>query len=98
MKDTDLKHLEIHTWIANKVSMPVGKGSSFPLFKFFIAKNHLAREGPQSESPVNIPALTTIVDGQFKEDRTLYLVPALRYYLDDTNDLRGSRILTLYIL
>ena len=37
----------------------------------FIAKNQLAREGIQSESPVTIPALTTIVDGQFKEDRTV---------------------------
>ena len=77
MKDTDLKHLtlktafllalasgkrrsEIHAWVANKVSNLV------PL-----AKNQLAREGSQSVSPVTIPALTTIVDRQFKEDRTL---------------------------
>ena len=40
---------------------------------------------------VTIPALTTIVDRQFKEDRTLYPVRALRYYLDRTKDLRGSR-------
>ena len=44
-------------------------------------------------SPVTIPALTTIVDRQFKEDRTLCLVQALRYYLDRTKDLRGSRSL-----
>ena len=37
----------------------------------FIAKNQLAREGSQTESLVTIPALTTIVDRQFKEDRTL---------------------------
>ena len=36
---------------------------------------------------MTIPALTTIVDRQFKEDRTL------RYYLDRTKDLRGSRSL-----
>ena len=42
-------------------------------------------------SPVTIPALTTIVDRQFKEDRTLCPVRALRYYLDRTKDLRGSR-------
>ena len=35
-------------------------------------------------SPVTIPALTTIVDRQFKEDRTLCPVQALRYYLDQT--------------
>ena len=49
---------------------------------FFIAKNQLAREGSQSVSPVTIPALTTIVDRRFKEDRTLCPVRALRYYLD----------------
>ena len=59
----------------------------------FIAKNQLAREGSQSVSPVTIPALTTIVDRQFKEDRTLCPVRALRYYLDRTKDLRGSRSL-----
>ena len=56
----------------------------------FIAKNQLAKEGSQSVSPMNIPALTTIVDRQFKEDRTLFPVRALRYYLDQTKDLRGS--------
>ena len=56
----------------------------------FIAKNQLAREGSQSVSPVTIPALTTIVDRQFKEDRTLCPVWTLRYYLDRTKDLRGS--------
>ena len=44
-------------------------------------------------SPVTIPALTTIVDRQFKEYRTLHPVRALRYYLDRTKDLRGSRSL-----
>ena len=44
-------------------------------------------------SPVTIPALTTIIDRQFKEDRALCPVRALRYYLDRTKDLRGSRSL-----
>ena len=44
-------------------------------------------------SPVTIPALTTIVDRQFKEDRTLCPVRTLRYYLDWTKDLRGSQSL-----
>ena len=44
-------------------------------------------------SPVTIPALTTIIDRQFKEYRTLRPVRALRYYLDRTKDLRGSRSL-----
>ena len=109
MKDTDLKHLtlktalllalasgkrrsEIHAWVANKVSN-LGQWEKVALFPSsdFIPKNQLAREGSQSVSPVT--TLTTIVDRQFKEDRTLCLVRALRYYLDRTKDLRGSRSL-----
>ena len=44
-------------------------------------------------SPVTIPALTTIEDRKFKEDLTLCPVWALRCYLDQTKDLRGSRSL-----
>ena len=73
----------------------LGQWEKVALFPFsdFIAKNQLAREGSQSVSPVTIPALTTIVDRQFKEYRTLPPVRALRYYLDRTKDLRGSRSL-----
>ena len=92
---TSCKHLsEIHAWVANKGSN-LGqweKGALFPSSDF-IAKNQLAREGFQSVSPVTIPALTTIVDRQFKEDRTLCPVLALRYYFDQTKDLRGYRSL-----
>ena len=84
---------EIHAWVANKVSN-LGHWEKVALFPSdFIAKNQLAREGSQSVSPVTIPALTTIVDRQFKEDRILCPVRALRYYLDQTKDLRGSRSL-----
>ena len=85
---------KIHAWVANKVSN-LGQWENVALFPSsdFIAKNQLAREGSQSVSPVTIPALTTIVDKQFKEDRTLCPVRALRYYLDRTKDLRGSRSL-----
>ena len=81
---------KIHAWVRNKVSN-LGKWEKVALFPSdFIAKNQLAREGSQSVSPVTIPALTTIVDRQFKEDRTLCPVRALRYYLDRTKELRGS--------
>ena len=82
---------KIHAWVANKVSN-LGqweKVASFPSSDF-IAKNQLASEGSQSVSPVTIPALTTIVDRQFKVDRTLCPGRALRYYLDRTKDLRRS--------
>ena len=77
------RHSEIHAWVANKVSN-LGQWEKVAFFPSsdFIAKNQLAREGSQSVSPVTIPALTTIVDKQFKEDRTLCLVRAQRYYLD----------------
>ena len=85
---------EIHAWVANKVSN-LGQWEKVALFlsSDFIAKHQLAREGSQSVSPVTIPALTTIVDRQFKEDKTLCPVRALRYYLDRTKNLRGSRSL-----
>ena len=74
-------HSEIHAWVANKVSN-LGQREKVALFLFldFISKNQLAREDSQSVSPVTIPALTTIVDTQFKEDRCP--VRALRYHLD----------------
>ena len=85
---------EIHAWVANKVSN-LGQWEKVALFPSsdFIAKNQLAREGSQSVSPVTIPTLTTIVDRQFKEHKTLCPVRALRFYLDRTKDLRGSRSL-----
>ena len=88
------RHSEIHAWVANKVSN-LGQWEKVALFSSsdFIAKKQLAREGSRSVSPVTIPALTTIVDRQFKEDRTLCPVQALRYYLDRTKDLRESRSL-----
>ena len=108
MKDADLKHLTLKTaflasgkrrskisaWVANKVSN-LGQWEKVALFPSsdYIAKSQLAREGSQSVSPVTIPAFTTIVDRQFKEDRTLCPVRALRHYLDRTKDLRGSRSL-----
>ena len=83
---------EIHAWVAHKVSN-LGQWEKVVLFPSsdFIAKNQLAREGSQSVSPMTIPALATIVGRQFKEDRTL--CQGLRYYLDQTKDLRGSRSL-----
>ena len=65
------RHSKMHAWVANKVSN-LGQWEKVALFPSsdFLAKNQLAREGSQSVSPVTIPALTTIVDRQFKEDRT----------------------------
>ena len=109
MNDTDLKHLTLKTafslalasgkcrskiqaWIEVSNLGQWEKVSLFPSSDF-IAKNQLTREGSQSVFLVTIPALTTIVEGQFKEDRTLCRVRALRYYLNQIKDLRGSRSL-----
>ena len=80
---------EIHAWVANKESN-LRQWKRVVLFPSsdFIAKNQLAREGSQSVSPGTIPALT-IVDRQFKEDRTLCPVQALRYYLDQPKTREG---------
>ena len=69
---------EIHAWVANKVSN-LGQWEKVALFPSsdFIAKNQLGRVDSQSVSPVIIPALTTIVDRQFKENRTLCPVRAV---------------------
>ena len=100
MKDTDLKHLtlktafllalasgkrhsEINTLVANKVSN-LGQWEKVAK-RLLHSQNQLAREGSQSVSPVTIPALTSIVDRQFKEDKTLCpmrSLRSLRYYLD----------------
>ena len=66
----------------NKVSN-LGQWEKVTLFPSsdFIAKTQLAREGSQSVSLVTIPAWTTIVGRQFKEDRTLCPVRALRYWI-----------------
>ena len=79
MKDTDLKHLTLntafllalasgkrssktHAWVANKVStLGQGKGSLVPFFRFH------SKTMFSSVSPVTIPALTTIIDRQFKK-------------------------------
>ena len=76
-------HSKIPAWVASKVSH-LGQWEKVALFPSldFITKNHLARKAYQSVSPVTIPALITIVDRQFKEDRTLCLAQALKYYLD----------------
>ena len=88
---SDKRRSKIHAWVASKVSN-LGQWERVALFPSadFIAKNQLARECSQNVSLVTVPALTTIVNRQFKEDRTLCPVRALRYYLDQTKDLRGS--------
>ena len=66
-------------------------GAPIPLYSSIYSQKK--REGSQTVPLQTIPALTTIVDRQFKEDRTLCPVQALMYYLDRTKDLRGFQSL-----
>ena len=57
----------------------------------FLSKNQLAKEGPDSVSPVVIPALAPTLDKSLKSDRSLCPVRALCYYLDRTSDFRQNK-------
>ena len=51
----------------------------------------MACEGPDSVTPVVIPALAPTLGKSIKEDRSICPVRALRYYLDMTKDLRVNK-------
>ena len=51
----------------------------------FLSKNQLSDEGPDSVTPVVIPALAPTLDKSLKADRSLCPVKALCYYLDRTS-------------
>ena len=83
---------EIHAWL-NKNIRHQADWSKVSLYHSpsFLAKNHLAKEGPECVAPVVIPALAPTLDKSLKEDRSLCPVRALRYYLDKTQDLRQGK-------
>ena len=79
---------EIHAWTLDGL-LCLGDWDQIQLSPspFFIAKNQLAKEGPQSILPVVISALKC---GQDSQDTDILLCPvrALQCYLDQT---KGSR-------
>ena len=83
---------EIHAWLNKNIRHQAdwSKVSLYPS-PSFLAKNHLAKEGPECVAPVVIPALAPTLDKALKEDRSLCPVRALRYYLDKTQDLRTGK-------
>ena len=83
---------EIHAWLNKNIRHQAdwSKVSLYPS-PSFLAKNHLAKEGPECVAPVVIPALAPTLDKSLKEDRSLCPVRALRYYLDKTQDLRAGK-------
>ena len=83
---------EIHAWVHKNIrhQSDWSKVSLYPS-PSFLAKNQLAKEGPDSVAPVVIPALGPSLDKSLKGDRSLCPVRALRYYLDRTADLRQNK-------
>ena len=82
---------EIHAWTLDGL-LCLGDWDQIQLSPSpsFIAKNQLAKEGPQSISPVVIPALKCCQDSP-DTDVLLCPVRALQCYLDRTKDSRGGR-------
>ena len=82
---------EIHAWTLDGL-LCLGDWDQIQLSPSpsFIAKNQLAKEGPQSISPVVIPALKCSQDSP-DTDVLLCPVRALQCYLDQTKDSRGGR-------
>ena len=83
---------EIHAWLHKNIrhQSDWSKVSLYPS-PSFLSKNQLAKEGPDSVTPVVIPALAPSLDRSLKGDRSLCPVRALRYYLDRTADLRQNK-------
>ena len=83
---------EIHAWLNKNIRHQADWSKvSLYLSPSFLAKNHLAKEGPECVAPVVIPALAPTLDESLKEDRSLCPVRALRYYLDKSQDLRQDK-------
>ena len=82
---------EIHAWTLDGL-LCLGDWDQIQLSPSpsFIAKNQLAKEGPQSISPVVIPGLKCSQDSP-DTDVLLCPVRALQCYLDRTKDSRGGR-------
>ena len=74
---------EIHAWQNKNIrhQSDLSKMSVYPSPSFF-SKNQLAKEGPDSVTPVVIPALAPTLDKSLKSDRSLCPVRALHYYGD----------------
>ena len=73
-----------------RVSTLTARGSTIRPSPSFIAKNQLAREGPQTIAPVIIPSLKC---DQVSQNTDILLSPvrALKCYLDRTEDSRAGR-------
>ena len=65
-------HSKIHAWVTKFQAEDSLKKMALLSSSYFIKESQLTGEVAQSVSPVIISAWTTVVDRQFKEDRTLH--------------------------
>ena len=90
---------EIHAWQNRNIRHQSDWSKvSLYLSPRFLSKNQLAKEGPDSVSPVVIPALAPTLNRSLKSDRSLCAVRALRYYFDRTSDIRQNKELVFVSL
>ena len=84
--------VKIHAWQNRNIrhQSDWSKVSLYPS-PSFLSKNQVAKEGPDSVAPGVITALVPTLDRSLKSDRSLWLVRALRYYVDRTSDLRQNK-------
>ena len=80
---------EIHAWLYIRHQSDWSKVSLYPS-PSFLAKNQLAKEGPDSVAPMVIPVLASTLDMSLKGDRSSCPIRALYYYLNRTSDLRQN--------
>ena len=80
---------EIHAWLYRISGIrKIGVGSLSPTFR---SKNQLAKKGFSCVALVVIPVLAPSLDKSLKEDKSLYPVKTLRYYLARTKDLYNGK-------
>ena len=83
---------EIHAWLHKNIGHQPDWSKVF-LYpsSSFLSKNQLAKEGPDSVTPVVIPTLAPTLDKSLKSDQSLCPVRALCHYLDRTLNLRQNK-------
>ena len=79
---------EIHAWLYKNIRHQEN-WSRFSLYPSptFCSKNQLAKKGLSCVALVVLPVLAPSLDKSLKEDKSLYPVRTLRYYLARTKDL-----------
>jgi len=87
---------EIHALNFKKIEHKEGwKSITLHVIPSFVAKCQLKGKGASAFKPLNIPALSTVVTPEMKEERALCPVRAIKIYLAKTQELRKGKALLL---